>query len=102
MALIRCRECNKEISDEADRCPNCGCINNKSNSLKMSLKGTIKSQYNRIYGIMMLVLSIIIGIMMLSLNCCQIFLLIAPITSIIGSILILLGSMKGKNETNNV
>lgn len=24
MALIKCPECNKEVSDEARRCPNCG------------------------------------------------------------------------------
>lgn len=25
MALIRCKECGKEVSDKADKCPNCGC-----------------------------------------------------------------------------
>lgn len=25
MALINCRECGKEYSDQADKCPNCGC-----------------------------------------------------------------------------
>lgn len=25
MALINCRECRKEISNEAATCPNCGC-----------------------------------------------------------------------------
>ena len=25
MALIKCNECGKEISDKADKCPNCGC-----------------------------------------------------------------------------
>jgi hypothetical protein len=25
MALIKCKECGKEVSDKADRCPNCGC-----------------------------------------------------------------------------
>ncbi|MGA1870140.1 MAG: hypothetical protein ACMUJM_16510 [bacterium] len=24
MALIRCKECNNEISDKADQCPHCG------------------------------------------------------------------------------
>ena len=29
MALINCRECGKQISNEADKCPNCGCpVNN--------------------------------------------------------------------------
>ncbi len=32
--LIKCKECGKEISDTAEKCPNCGCINNHSNSLK--------------------------------------------------------------------
>ncbi len=27
MALIKCRECGKEISDQAAACPNCGCPN---------------------------------------------------------------------------
>ena len=25
MALIKCGECKKEISDKAEVCPNCGC-----------------------------------------------------------------------------
>ena len=25
MALIKCKECGKEISDQATTCPNCGC-----------------------------------------------------------------------------
>ena len=25
MALIKCPECGKEISDKASNCPNCGC-----------------------------------------------------------------------------
>ena len=25
MALIKCPECSKEISDKANSCPNCGC-----------------------------------------------------------------------------
>lgn len=35
MALIKCSECNKEISDKAKTCPNCGCpINNKETPRK--------------------------------------------------------------------
>lgn len=25
MALVKCQECNKEISDQASNCPHCGC-----------------------------------------------------------------------------
>lgn len=28
MALIKCKECGKEMSDHAKMCPNCGCDNN--------------------------------------------------------------------------
>lgn len=31
MALIKCSECGKEISDKAKTCPNCGNYNNKAN-----------------------------------------------------------------------
>lgn len=34
MALIKCLECNKEISDKAEACPHCGCpVNVKSKSI---------------------------------------------------------------------
>lgn len=31
MALIKCSECGKEISDKANSCPNCGCPNQNIN-----------------------------------------------------------------------
>lgn len=34
MALINCPECGKEISDKADKCPNCGCPNEEFNKPK--------------------------------------------------------------------
>lgn len=34
MALIKCPECGKEVSDRAPACPNCGTL------LKMKLKNT--------------------------------------------------------------
>ena len=35
MALIKCPECDKEISDKASACPNCGCpINDSSSNVK--------------------------------------------------------------------
>ena len=40
MALIRCPECGKEISDSAQVCPNCGCkteLGNQNEIMKTSL-----------------------------------------------------------------
>ena len=34
MALIKCTECGKEISDKTDKCPNCGCPNEQFNKPK--------------------------------------------------------------------
>ena len=33
MALIKCPECGKEISDKAKKCPNCGYSNKKSGNV---------------------------------------------------------------------
>lgn len=38
MALINCKECGKEISDKADKCPNCG-FDIKTEKTKKSAKG---------------------------------------------------------------
>ena len=38
MALIKCTECGKEISDCAERCPNCGCTT-KAGQDKAEMKG---------------------------------------------------------------
>ena len=42
MALIKCKECSKEISDKADICPNCGYTN--KNNIKDSKTGNISNQ----------------------------------------------------------
>ena len=39
MALIKCPECNKEISDKATTCPNCGFPVQEINKPKFSLTG---------------------------------------------------------------
>lgn len=36
MALINCKECGKEISDEASFCPNCGYSVNNSNATEIN------------------------------------------------------------------
>lgn len=44
MALIKCKECNKEISDKAGKCPNCGCpINIKEERIEKNEKSQIKT-----------------------------------------------------------
>lgn len=183
MALIKCKECGKEISDKANICPHCGfsyhksynrdiklgsiiciigssllicwtllCIivgnldfynnsnDNHDNSTSqesadfyidikinggieeneyfnvkyyitilmlsttilildiLCIKKIIKSNHLKIISIMNLIISIVISKMMLTLNCCQIFLFIAPLSCFIGSIIMLLGSVKINEE----
>nr|UVY32817.1 MAG: protein of unknown function DUF2116 [Bacteriophage sp.] len=40
MALIKCPECGKEISDKASNCPNCGCPLNEKENLQDTNKKT--------------------------------------------------------------
>ena len=42
MALIKCKECGKEISDKADMCPNCGYTN--KNNIKNSKISNVSNQ----------------------------------------------------------
>lgn len=39
MSLIKCPECNKEISDKAKICPNCGCPINNNTKYKVVING---------------------------------------------------------------
>jgi type II secretory pathway pseudopilin PulG len=32
MDMIKCKACGKDIAKNADRCPNCGCINTMDNA----------------------------------------------------------------------
>ena len=41
MALIRCRECSREISDTAKACPHCGYVNKAKNN-KAAMEQTVK------------------------------------------------------------
>ena len=63
MALIKCSECGKEISDKATTCPNCGCPVLHNNLPTQSLQKTSK-QGNKKHGclIPMLVIFILFGI----------------------------------------
>ena len=62
MALIKCPECGKEISDTAKNCPNCGyTIHNKKSFLHFLNNGT-----NCIISIVINIVLSIIGIAMFS------------------------------------
>ena len=50
MALIKCKECGKEISEDASECPYCGC---PKYSIKMGKNGKriiTKEKGGKIYG----------------------------------------------------
>lgn len=186
MALIKCKECGKELSDQAESCPNCGyklkeveipkVIVEKSNTSRtgtilcivggslllgfaiivviamlmpstttpkentsksdivinvtigeevdtntqavisyllligivsvviivlglLYLKNKINKKHYTLYGISMLILSIVLSAMMtVLLNCCFLILFIAPILCFIGSIMILSGNVKEKKN----
>lgn len=43
MALIKCRECGRELSDKADCCPHCGCVYHMSKNTKQSKRVSINT-----------------------------------------------------------
>ncbi len=188
MALIKCPECGKEISDRAESCPNCGYQlknkdilqknKDKSSSIKsgailciigsslligfiliilltmlmpttknmsdanldtneteieitiggengtinstiaisyligivlidilifslgiIGVKNLVPRKYMMFYGVTMLVLSIILSVLMtMVLNCCFLFLFATPICCFIGSIKIILGTLREKKD----
>ena len=48
MALVKCKECNKQISDTAEKCPNCGF---KKKQWSIGWKGTLFIIFVVLYGI---------------------------------------------------
>ena len=57
MALIKCSECGKEISDSAERCPNCGSLTTKGNT-KAVAKGLLVEY-------IVVVVELVVGLLML-------------------------------------
>lgn len=59
MALIKCTECGKEISDKASVCPNCGCpveqMSKPEISNATSVKQTKNKKLNKILDKMLIV-----------------------------------------------
>lgn len=67
MALIKCPECGREISDKASSCPNCGCpiqkkIKIEHNILKKGLKKKIKYRIRPRYVIYILISMILLAV----------------------------------------
>ena len=58
MALVKCIECGKEISDKAISCPYCGCpisnINNKTTEVTITSQPTQVENKNSVFGIVAL------------------------------------------------
>lgn len=63
MALIKCSECGKEISDKARKCPNCGIdfIKEKNKETNKKIKEEIKNKIPLAKKIIIIVVSVIIG-----------------------------------------
>ena len=69
MALIRCRECGQVISDQADRCPMCGCPTNRQ---IMPYQQVPNQMYQNREGNSNKVLYAVIGFLFATLVCCVI------------------------------
>ncbi|MBU1630173.1 hypothetical protein KKD88_03805 [Patescibacteria group bacterium] len=61
MALIKCSECNKEISEKATSCPHCGCpVARKSNApVAVELTGK-KWKLNKLISVIGLILGFLL------------------------------------------
>ena len=72
MALIKCPECHKEISDKAPTCPHCGCPLSNNPEVVIDEKASAiierNHKHNCIGGIVAGIISIITGIVMF---CCS-------------------------------
>lgn len=66
MALIKCPECGKEISDKASSCPSCGYpINNikvETEQDRVNIRGKNKGKNFLIFGSMLFLVSMVFGI----------------------------------------
>lgn len=67
MALIKCSECGKEISDTANSCPNCGynIKKEKLNEKKKNITKNVKKQIPKLRILIIILISIIVGFFLL-------------------------------------
>lgn len=49
MALIKCKECGKDVSDMATACPNCGCPIGEISYNKLDTSAQSSTDYNALY-----------------------------------------------------
>lgn len=59
MALINCKECGKEVSDTANKCPHCGYKNKK---LTNDTKKRLFTKHIKIISILIIILTILSGL----------------------------------------
>ena len=66
MALIKCPECGKEISNKASSCPGCGCPINKTEveteQDRINIRGKNKAKNFLTFGIILFFVSMIFGL----------------------------------------
>lgn len=60
--IIKCPECQKEISDLAEKCPNCGCPINENNKKKTDLKMVRRNRNAGMVAVAIGILSLFAGI----------------------------------------
>lgn len=76
MAMIYCKECGKEISDKADKCPNCGCPVKQLQNVSAPIVQVQEEPKMSTMGIIALVFSIIgctffVGVILAIIDLCK-------------------------------
>lgn len=67
MALIRCKECGKEMSDTVRKCPHCGYVNKERKKEQATqVKESLKSKKGLIISIVIILVVIVVGIVVFS------------------------------------
>jgi len=83
MAIIKCNECEKEISDKAHSCPNCGSPTKWGNNIEKKKRRTRRGNVQGI-GFLIVIFSIFLGLTIIG------FPIAIPL-GIVGSVILLIG-----------
>lgn len=63
MAMVKCKDCERNVSDKAEKCPFCGCpINYEFTDEELKAKEEKKRKANKIWLIFMIVCAVIIAV----------------------------------------